>query len=763
MNSGEQQERRPETDETVEIRHPLTPLPARWETLGELGRGGMGIVYKARDRETGEVLAVKILKPEIAADAQILERFKNELRLAHRITHRNVARLYEFHRADDCVFVSMEFVEGESLRDELKRGGKMTVERGLEIARQLFAGVGEAHRQSIVHRDLKPENIMLTPEGEAKVMDFGISKSYAAGVTATGAIIGTPAYMAPEQAEGKPTDQRTDIYACGLILYEMFTGSQAFSGETPVSVALKQVRELPPAPGKVAPGLPKPIESAIMQCLEKDPARRFQSVEELARALEGDTAAVRATPGRSGRRVGRRAGAIPAIALVAVAAWYLGHYFTTPPAGSLRVPIEQFRLSNGLPVILSLDHGAPVLNLTVSYSAGARRDPPGRGGLALLVAHLMQRGSANVSAQDEKRLVENAGGNYEYGMGAASSYFSTTLPANQLELALFLEADRMRSLEINADGLEATRSLVLEQIADRKNQPYDLALDRLMQLTFANPLNQRRGMGVMEEVKNITLDEAIKFHQTYYVPSNAALALVGDFDAKTAREKIQHYFGDIAAKPAPAPPDVSEAAHNGERRESMTDPSAHVPIVLVSYPVAPISNPDWYALDSLRQLLAVGSAARLRTSLVDGAGVAFSIESELSASAGPNDFWLALVSAPGKDLAQIEQMAFAEIDKIAAQGVSADDLERLRSEALRNRAMSMVSTAARAVQLAQFKLSINDPEAVNEREDYVRKLTGARVQEVAKKYLTAANRTVIEVMPGALHSEGHGDVHGGKP
>ena len=225
------------------------PLPQRYEMLGELGRGGMGIVCKVRDRETGEVLAIKILKPEIAANPQILERFKNELLLAHKITHRHVARLYEFHRAGDSVYLSMEFVEGESLRSLLEREGRLRDRtRALEFARQLAGGLAEAHRQSIVHRDLKPENIMIGPDGELKVMDFGISRSYAEDATVTGSVVGTPAYMAPEQAKGKTLDHRTDIYAFGLVLYEMFTGEAAFKGDTAVTVALKQIRERPRKP-----------------------------------------------------------------------------------------------------------------------------------------------------------------------------------------------------------------------------------------------------------------------------------------------------------------------------------------------------------------------------------------------------------------------------------------------------------------------------------------------------------------------------------
>lgn len=215
-------------------------------------------------------------------------------------------------------------------------------------------------------------------------MDFGISRSYAAGVTATGAIIGTPAYMAPEQAEGKATDQRADIYALGLIMYEMFTGAAAFSGETPVSVALKQIRERPAAPGKIALGLPGYLERAILKCLEKDPGQRFQSVDELLRALSQEKTLERATP-RS-----RKPWWIGAAAVVAIAA-ALGFWLLRPKSDLIQFPIERFTLANGLPVVLSVDHSAPLFTFTAAYKAGFVRDPARRSGLGLVVAHLMQQ------------------------------------------------------------------------------------------------------------------------------------------------------------------------------------------------------------------------------------------------------------------------------------------------------------------------------------------------------------------------------------
>ena len=183
------------------------PMPAgieaRYEALSELGRGGMGIVYRGRDRETGETVAVKVLKPEIAADPSSVERFRSEVRLARKITHKNVCRIYDLNRVGDTAYVSMELVQGESLRLILSRFGTLSYRKGIEIARQICAGLREAYAQGVVHRDLKPQNIMLDAAGNAKIMDFGIARSVEAGPTTT-AIVGTPSYMAPSRLRGNP-------------------------------------------------------------------------------------------------------------------------------------------------------------------------------------------------------------------------------------------------------------------------------------------------------------------------------------------------------------------------------------------------------------------------------------------------------------------------------------------------------------------------------------------------------------------------------
>src|SRR5271156_6251202 len=259
----------------------LAALSQRYDILAEAGHGSMGNVYKARDRETGEVVALKLLKPEIASDQTMMERFKNELLFARKITQKNVCRVHEFNRIGGISYTSMEFVEGESLRSVLNRFGGLPVRKAIDLVGQICSGLKEAHAQGIVHRDLKPENVMIDAQGNVKIMDFGIARSMEAGTRLTGSMVGTPAYMAPEQVGGKAIDYRTDIYSLGLMLYEMFTGAPAFSADNSIAVALKQMREDPAPPHDIEPNIPIGTERAILKCLEKDPGRRFQSIAEL--------------------------------------------------------------------------------------------------------------------------------------------------------------------------------------------------------------------------------------------------------------------------------------------------------------------------------------------------------------------------------------------------------------------------------------------------------------------------------------------------
>lgn len=254
----------------------------RYEVIEELGKGGMGKVYKVLDTKIKEKVALKLLKPEIAADEKTIERFSNELKFARKIAHRHVCRMFDLGEDKGTYYITMEYVPGEDLKSTMSRVGQLSVGKTLYVARQICEGLSEAHRLGVVHRDLKPQNIMIDREGNARIMDFGIARSLKAkGLTEAGVMIGTPEYMSPEQVDGKEADQRSDIYAFGIILYEMLTGQTPFQGDTPFSVALKQKVQAPQHPRKINPQIPEDLSRLILKCLEKEKDKRYQSAEQV--------------------------------------------------------------------------------------------------------------------------------------------------------------------------------------------------------------------------------------------------------------------------------------------------------------------------------------------------------------------------------------------------------------------------------------------------------------------------------------------------
>ena len=264
-----------------------TVLGERYEILALLGEGGMGAVYKARDREVGHLVALKVIRPELANQQVILNRFKQELILARQITHKNVIRIFDLGQAEGVKFITMEFVEGRDLHSLLKSGKAFTLTEKVRIIQQVCRALEAAHAEGVVHRDLKPHNIMVEESGRVVVMDFGIARSMegTGGQTSTGALLGTPAYMSPEQAKGEKVDTRSDLFSLGIIFYELLTGVAPYESETMVGLLLKRIQERPVPPVERDPEIPQGLSDVVLKCLTVDLTQRYQTAHEILQDL----------------------------------------------------------------------------------------------------------------------------------------------------------------------------------------------------------------------------------------------------------------------------------------------------------------------------------------------------------------------------------------------------------------------------------------------------------------------------------------------
>jgi len=275
---------------------PGTLLAGRYEILKMLGEGGMGAVYKATDRELDRTVAVKIIRGELADNPDILQRFKQELILARLVTHRNVIRIFDIGAAGDIKFITMDFVDGRDLKSVLTEQRKLPAGKACDIVRQVCLGLEAAHVEGVVHRDLKPQNIMLDSQGRVYLMDFGLARSMElVGMTRTGALLGTPAYMSPEQAKGEKVDARTDLFSLGVIFYELVTGVLPYQAESMMATLIKRAKEPPTPPIQVEPSLPPAINDCIMKCLQIKLERRYQNAGEILADL-GFSSGLHPTP-----------------------------------------------------------------------------------------------------------------------------------------------------------------------------------------------------------------------------------------------------------------------------------------------------------------------------------------------------------------------------------------------------------------------------------------------------------------------------------
>jgi len=266
---------------------PGTLLSARYQVLRILGQGGMGAVYQARDQELDRIIALKVIRPELASNPSILARFKQELILSRNVTHKNVVRIFDLGEAEGTKFITMEYVEGEDLRAILRRKGKFHSKEAVAVIQQICRALEAAHSEGVIHRDLKPQNVMRDPQGRVVVMDFGLARSLESdGMTQTGALVGTLEYMSPEQALGASLDQRSDLFAVGLIFYELLTGKAPYKADTAIASLMKRTHERAIPASDVDSSVPVSLSAIVSRCLERDPKDRYPSAAALLKELD---------------------------------------------------------------------------------------------------------------------------------------------------------------------------------------------------------------------------------------------------------------------------------------------------------------------------------------------------------------------------------------------------------------------------------------------------------------------------------------------
>ncbi len=419
---------------------------------------------------------------------------------------------------------------------------------------------------------------------------------------------------------------------------------------------------------------------------------------------------------------------------------------TTPKP--LRIPIEQYKLDNGLRIVMSVDHSAPTYGISITYDVGSHNEHAGRTGFAHLFEHMMFEGSENVGKGEHMILVENNGGDMNGSTSEDRTNYFESFASNQLDLGLFLESDRMRSLAVNQANLDNQRNAVQEERRlSVDNQPYGATSEVLQGLIYDNFANKHSVIGSMQDLNAATIKDVQEFFRIYYAPNNAVLTLVGDFDSKEALAKIKKYFGDIPSQPAPPAPDLAEPKQTAQRTKTIEDPFAQVPRLDIAFKTPPGNTPDVYALDVLSTDLGAGQSSRLYQSLVKEKELAVNVFCYIEEHKGPSTFNVVVLARPGKDLKEVEKAVYAELERAKAEPIADWELQKVRMMERHQTAQELQSTLYRAVLIGQMASIYGDPNLINTRFDKIQNVSKEDIQRVAKTYLTENNRTVVTTLP----------------
>ncbi len=418
-----------------------------------------------------------------------------------------------------------------------------------------------------------------------------------------------------------------------------------------------------------------------------------------------------------------------------------------------RVEMEQFKLDNGLRVVISERHNAPVYAIAITYNVGSRNEPPGKTGYAHLFEHMMFQGSENVGKAEHFILISNYGGQMNGSTGFDRTNYFETLPSNQLELGLFLESDRMRSLDVTQENLDNQREAVKEERRMRyDNRPYGTVMERLIALTFDNFAYKHSTIGSMEDLDAATIEDIQEFFRLYYAPNNAVLTLVGDVDTQEALALVKKYFGDIPSQPTPPTPDLTEPINKGERRDTFEDPLAPMARIDMMYPTVPGDHADVYPLEVLAQVLGGGESSRLYQRLVKEQQLAVAAHAFVLENRGAFTLWVLALVSPGQDPSKVEAVINEEIARLQTEPVTMEELVRAKTR-VRSQLIDWLSTCAyTAIVLGETAALYDDPEEVNTWPAKYQAVAVEDVQRVATTYLNPTNRGVLVTVPAGSGS-----------
>jgi len=415
---------------------------------------------------------------------------------------------------------------------------------------------------------------------------------------------------------------------------------------------------------------------------------------------------------------------------------------------SVRVNFNETTLKNGLRVITVEDPSAPVIAVSVTYNVGSRNEREGRTGFAHLFEHMMFKGSENVGSGEHFLLVFNNGGTMNGTTNEDRTNYFEALPANQLDLALFLESDRMRSLAITKDNLDNQRNAVQEERRlGVDNQPYGKSDEIQQGLIYDNFAYKHTTIGSMEDLNAASVEDVAAFFKMYYAPNNAVLTIVGDFKTADALAKVRKYFENIPRQPTPPVVDMTEPQQKAERRTTVDDQLARAARVDIAFKAVPGNTPDFYALQVLAAALQGGQSSRLYQKLVREKEMVTNVGGFMDEKRGVGAFYTNATLRPNVQTEDVEAAIYEEIERLKKEPIADWELQKAKNTTRRNFINGLQSSLSRAVTIGQYTVYYNEPNLINTRLDKVAAVTKEDVQRVANKYLLDTNRTVVITVP----------------